>query len=300
VLWFEGARGRGLWRRLIAYCKVAAPVYIFFLELDRAYQFYRFGSFTNTYVALFAREYRQRDPTLPANFPWSTPFHAGFLGALFQPEKSIFLFDPLLVLAIFLLAWLWKRLTPEVRAYGATSLLLLLAYICFYARYTYWSGDFAWGDRYVSTAVELVTLIAVPLLMRYREPLGRTIWRAGWVLIAVSLMIQLASLAFWLPLEIYQMETLGHPTFVIALRFKNIVAFALGKMDAWGLNTEAMTQDPWDHVHITTWNFLPFLLRRVGAAPDWAVNSALAIWLAGTAALGSVLLRLRSGLRTVA
>ena len=31
------------------------------------------------------------------------------------------------------------------------------------------------------------------------------------------------------------METLGHPTFVIALRFKNIVAFALGKMDAWGL-----------------------------------------------------------------
>jgi hypothetical protein len=237
---------------------------------------------------------------LPANFPWSTPFHVGFLSPLFQPEKSIFLFDPLLVLAIFLLAWLWKRLTPEVRAYGATSLLLLLAYICFYARYTYWSGDFAWGDRYVSTAVELVTLIAVPLLMRYREPLGRTIWRAGWVLIAVSLMIQLASLAFWLPLEIYQMETLGHPTFVIALRFKNIVAFALGKMDAWGLNTEAMTQDPWDHVHITTWNFLPFLLRRVGAAPDWAVNSALAIWLAGTAALGSVLLRLRSGLRTVA
>ena len=47
------------------------------------------------------------------------------------------------------------------------------------------------------------------------------------------------------------METLGHPTFVIALRFKNIVAFALGKMDAWGLNTEAMHWDDWDYVHIT-------------------------------------------------
>jgi hypothetical protein len=305
VLWFEGAgfegaRGRGLWRRLIAYGKVAAPVYLFFFMIDRAYQFYRFGSFTGTYVAIFAREYRQRDPTLPANFPWSTPFHAGFLGPLFEPEKSIFLFDPLLVLAILLLAWLWKRLTPEARAYGATSLLLLLAYICFYARYTYWSGDFAWGDRYVSTSVELVTLVAVPLLMRYRERLGRTIWRAGWVLIAVSLMIQLASLAFWLPLEIYQMETFGHPTFVIALRFKNIVAFALGKMDAWGLITEAVTQDPWDYVHMTTWNFLPFLLRRVGAAPVWVVNSALAIWLVGIAALGAVLLRLQSSLRTVA
>jgi hypothetical protein len=303
VLWLEGSRGRGLWLRLLAYCKVAAPVYMFFLLVDRAYQFYRFGSFTNTYVTVFAREQHQIDPTLPANFPWSTPFHAGFFGPLFQPEKSIFLFDPLLVVAIFLLAWLWKRLTPEVRAYGATSLLLLLAYICFYARYTYWSGDFAWGDRYVSTAAELVALGAVPLLLRYRASLnggglGKTIWRAGCALIIISLMIQLASLAFWLPLEIYQMETLGHPTFVIALRFKNIVAFALGKMDAWGLNNYAMSWDPWDYVHITTWNFLPFLLRRVGVAPGWVVNSALAVWLAATAALGAALLRLRSSLRT--
>ena len=300
VLWFERAGFKEAWQRLVAYSKVAAPVYAFFLLLDRAYQFYRFGSFTNTYLAVFAREYRQLDPTLPANFPWSTPFHTGFLGPLFQPEKSIFLFDPLLVLAIFLLAWLWKRLTPEVRAYGITSLLVLLAYISLYARYTYWAGDFAWGDRYVSTTAELATLVAVPLLMRHRETLGRTIWRAGCVLIAVSLMIQLASLAFWLPLEIYQEETLGHPTFVVALRFKNIAAFALGKMDAWGLNNLAMTQDPWDYVHITTWNFLPLLLRRVGATPGWVVNSALAIWLAGIAALGSVLLRLRSSLRTVA
>jgi hypothetical protein len=300
VLWFERAGFKGAWQRLVAYSKVAAPVYAFFLLVDRAYQFYRFGYFTNTYLAVFAREYRRLDPTLPANFPWSTPFHTGFLGPLFQPEKSIFLFDPLLVLAIFLLAWLWKRLTPEVRAYGVTSLLLLMAYIGLYARYTYWAGDFAWGDRYVSTTAELATLVAVPLLMRYRETLGRTIWRAGCVLIAVSLMIQFASLAFWLPLEIYQMETLGHPTFVVALRFKNIAAFALGKMDAWGLNNLAMTQDPWDYVHITTWNFLPFLLRRVGATPGWVVSSALAIWLAGIAALGAVLLRLRNSLRTVA
>jgi len=96
------------------------------------------------------------------------------------------------------------------------------------------------------------------------------------------------------------METLGHPTFVIALRFKNIAAFALGKMDAWGLNTEAMHWDPWDYVHITTWNFLPILLRRVGVAPGWVVNSALAIWLAATAALGATLVRLRSSLPTAA
>jgi hypothetical protein len=293
VLWFEQIRGRALWQRLLAYCKIAVPVYSFFAIIERLYSFYRFGSLTQTYIPIFAREQRLQDPSLPADFPWSTPFHEGFLGALFKPEKSIFLFDPLLVLALVLLALLWKRLGPEVHAYAVTSLLLLLGYISFYARYTYWAGDHAWGDRYVSTAAEIVALIAVPLLIRYRANLSPWIWRSGVVLIAASLLIQIASLAFWLPLEIYQMETLGHPTFVIALRFKNIAAFALGKMDAWGLNTEAMNQDPWDHVHVTTWNFLPFLLRRVGAAPAWVVEIAFAVWVAGIVGLLLTLRRLR-------
>jgi hypothetical protein len=293
ILWFRQVRGSDLWRRLIAYCKVAAPVYVVFLLLDRIYQFYRFGSFTNTYVSLFAKEQRLQDQTLPANFPWSTPFWEGFFGPLFKPEKSIFLFDPLLVLAIVLLVILWRRLSPEVLAYGLTSMLLLVGYICFYARYTYWAGDFAWGDRYVSTAVEMAIFLAIPLLLRFRAQMGAWIWRGAIALIAVSFVIQLASLAFWLPLEIYQMETLGHPTLVIALRFKNIVAFALDKMGAWGLNNESMTQDPWDYVHITTWNFLPFLLRRVGAAPRWVVDTAFVIWATGIAALLWCLNKLR-------
>ena len=297
VLWFEQIRGRALWQRLLIYCKIAVPVYAFFAIVERLYSFYRFGSLTQTYIPIFARESRLQDPTLPANFPWSTPFHEGVLGALFKPEKSIFLFDPLLALTLILLALLWKRLAVEVRAYAVASLALLLGYICFYARYTYWAGDFAWGDRYVSTAVEMVVLIAVPILLRYRASLSPWIWRCSIALIAVSFLIQIASLAFWLPLEIYQMETFGHPTFVIALRFKNIVAFALGKMDAWGLNTETLTQDPWDYVHITTWNFLPFLLRRAGAAPAWVVDLAFAVWSAALAALAAVLWRLRLALQ---
>jgi hypothetical protein len=334
VLWFEAASVRAMWEKFVAYCKVSAPVYGFFLLVDRVYQFYRFGSFTNTYVSLFAKEQRLQDPTLPLNFPWSTPFLEGFLGPLLKPEKAIFLFDPLLVLAIVLLVLMWKRLSSSVRAYGVGSLLLLLGYICFYARYTYWAGDFAWGDRYVSTAVELVALIAAPLLWRLRfsaceesDTLGlnpasikasygaaesralskpesfsrqsKWIWRAGIGILVVSFVIQLASLAFWLPLEIYQMETLGHPTFVIALRFKNIAAFALGRMDAWGLNNESMTQDAWDYVHITTWNFLPFLLRRVGAAPRWVVDVAFAVWFIGIAALLYFLTKLPLFGRTV-
>jgi len=298
VLWFERVRGRALWERVISYNKIALPIYAVFAILERLYNFYRFGSLTQTYLPIFARELRAQDPTLPTNFPWSTPFHAGVLGALFKPEKSIFLFDPLLVLALILLALLWKRLGTELRAYSLTALLLLAGYIGFYARYTYWAGDFAWGDRYVSTAVEMVALIAVPLLVRHRANLNRWVWRGGVTLVAVSLIVQIASLAFWLPLEIYQMDTFGHPTFVVALRFKNIAAFALGKMQLWGLNTDDMGYDPWDYVHITTWNFLPFLLRRVGATPRWVVNTAFGLWIAATAALGATLWRIRRLLRS--
>jgi hypothetical protein len=293
VLWFERVRGRALWERFAAYVKIALPVYTIFLLVDRLYQYYRFGSFFNTYVHYFTVERRLVDPSLPASYPFENPFHVGFLGALFAPEKSIFLFDPLVVLAIVVATFGWRRFGPEIKAYVIAASLLLLAYISFYAKYTVWSGDFAWGDRYVSTAAELVAFISVPLLLRYRADLGKLIWTIGLTLIAVSAAIQLASLAFWLPLEIYQMETLGHPAFVIALRFKNIAAFALDKMDAWGLNNDSMTQDTWDYVHITTWNFLPFLLRRVGEAPDWVVKLCLSVWIAGVAALGWILWRLR-------
>jgi hypothetical protein len=293
VLWFEQVRGLKLWERFVVYVKTALPVYAVFLLIDRLYQYYRFGSFFNTYVHYFTVEHRLLDPSLPSNYPFEKPFHVGFLGPLFGPEKSIFLFDPLLVLTIVIAAVAWKRFRPEIRAYLVAALLLLLAYISFYAKYTVWSGDFAWGDRYVSTTAELVAFTSVPLLLRHRGELGKFIWTIGVVLIGVSAVIQVASLAFWLPLEIYQMETLGHPTFVVALRFKNIVAFVLGKMDSWGLNNQAMTQDPWDYVHITTWNFLPFVLRRVGEAPDWVVKLCLSIWAGGIAALLWVLWRLR-------
>jgi hypothetical protein len=240
-----------------------------------------------------------QDPTLAAKYPWETPFHVGFFGALISPEKSVFLFDPLIVLTIAIAIWAWKCLNSDVKAYVIATLTLVLAYICLYARYTVWSGNFAWGDRYVSTAVEMAGFISVPLLLKLRAQLGRVVWGMGIFLIAASWIIQLASLAFWLPLEIYQIEDMG-ARFVIWLRFKNIVAFALGKMDTWGLNTDAMTYDQWDYQHITCWNFLPFVLRRIGSVPTRVVDTALGTWGTGIVALGASLLKLRMTVRTLA
>ena len=285
ILRQKGRSGRELRERLVEYVKMALPVYLLFFALDRAYQYARFGSLFNTYLQIFGREQKILNPELPAAFPFETPFHIGFFGAFFKPEKSIFLFDPLLVLTLLLAVRVWKHFQPEIRAYLIAFAALTLAYASFYARYTDWAGDFAWGDRYASTPVEIVAFIAVPLLIRHRADVGRAVWRWGLAIMAASVVVQLASVMFWCPLEIYQMETLGHPTFVIALRLKNIAAFALGKMDQWGLNNDAMKEDPWDYVHITTYNFLPFLLARVGATARWLVDLVTALWFALLAAL---------------
>lgn len=301
LVWrWDGLGWRELWQRFARYLQTAVPVCGFFLLLDRAYQYYRFGTIFSTYERVISEEYHRLYPSLPASYPFDTPFRVGFVGPLITPEKSIFLFDPLLVLTLILAVVGWKRFRPEIKAYLATAFFLLLAYICFYAKYTVWSGDFAWGDRYVSTTAELAAFLSVPLLLRYRRELGKALWVFGTSLIGVSAAIQIASLAFWMSLEIYQMETLGHPTFVIALRFRNIVAFALGRMEQWGLNNQAMTEDPWDYVHITTWNFLPFVLRRVGEAPRWVVDLCFAMWGACLAALGGVLLGIHRVASTIA
>jgi hypothetical protein len=298
LLWFERARADAIWQKGLVYVRTAVPIYLFFFLIDRLYQYCRFGSFLNTYVSLFAAEQRQVRPDLPASFPFETPFHIGFFGALFAPEKSIFLFDPLLVLTILLAALLWKRLSPELRACLVSAFLLLLTYVSFYARYTVWSGDSAWGDRYVSTAVDMAAFISVPLLLRYRASLGKFVRAVGLGVVAASAAIQAASVAFWLELELYQIMTRNPPTFIVALRFQNIVAFALGKMDQWGLTNSAMADDAWDYVHITTWNFFPFVLRRVGSAPGWVVGIAFAAWGVGLLLLGWVLWRLREVLRS--
>jgi hypothetical protein len=305
VLWFERAAnpgrirvGTGAPARPVersstnVYLKMAVPIYLVFLFLDRLYQFYRFGNWTTTYVHYFTIEHRLQDPSLPAKYPWETPFHAGFLGPLISSEKSIFLFEPLIVLTLVLAVLGWKRFSPAMKSFVIAAFVLVLGYICLYARYTVWSGDFAWGDRYVSTATELAAFISVPLLLRCRAQLGKIVWIVGLLIIGVGLIIQVASLAFWLPLEIYQGDDFRHPQWVIWLRFKNIVAFALGKMNAWGLNTDSMGYDQWDYQHLTCWNFLPFVLRRIGAAPRWVVDLAFAAWFGTIGGLAYVLSRM--------
>ena len=290
ILWLKGFRGRDLLVRLYGYARVTGASYAVFLLVDRIYQYYRFGSFFNTYVSIAAEQQRKLDPSLPPNFPWTTPLREGFLGPLIAPEKSIFLFDPLIVLTLLLSFLVWKRFGSEIKAYLLAGLWLLVIYMLFYAKYFVWSGDFAWGDRYITTPVQLLAMISIPLLLRYRAQLRPVAWRMGIGIAAASLVIQLASVVFWHPLEIHQMETLGHPTFVVGLRFENMAAAALDKVDQWGLSNDETREI--DGIRAQTPYFLPFLLKKDGSVSKMLADGLIAGWFVGLAALIAVLLEI--------
>jgi hypothetical protein len=291
ILSVENVRGRGLLARLWEYIRVVAPCYAVFVLIDRLYQYFRFGSLWNTYLLVAAEQQRKLDPDLPPNFPWTTPLHTGVLGPLITREKSLFLYDPLMVLAILLAILIWKRFRPEIQAYFASGSCLVVAYILFYARYCDWSGDYAWGDRYITTPVQLLAMISIPLLLRHRESLRKIVCQLGMALAVVSVIIQLTSIVFWHPLEIHQMDTLGHPTFIVGLRFKNIAAVALGKVDQWGLSNQ-LTHEV-GGIHSATPYFLPFMLKKDGSVSGAAADALVAAWFVLLAALISILLLIR-------
>jgi len=293
----EGMRVSNVRQRLFSFAQTALPIYGFFFAIDRLYQWYRYGSIFNTYAGIFAQQMRERNPNLPAKFPWTTPWHEGIGGPLITPEKSIFLFDPLIILTLVLALLLWKHMRAQTKAWVLATGSLLCGHIVFYARYFDWSGDFAWGDRYLSMPVELLAMMAIPLLLRHRGKLRAVAWGTAWGVVTASVVVQLASVIFWHPLEVYQVMTMGHPTFVVGLRFKNIAADILGKYEQWGLTNDWMWSDSWQRFHSTTPYFTPFMLWRDGSVQAGTAHALMAAWFLVLAALIGVLLQLRAKAR---
>ncbi len=277
------------------YAATFIPCFLLFVAADRAYHFYRFGECCNTYIDIYAQQTKLLDPTLPSNFPYTTPFWTGFWGPLVTLEKSIFLFDPLLILMAILTFVAWKRFGAEMRAYLVSTALMLLAYIVFHARFDFWSGGAAWGDRYLSIPVQLLALMAVPLLLRHDAKMGQVLRKCGAAIVAAAVGVQLLSVTVWHPLEIEQMQSMGKPVFVIGLRLRNTVAIVLGKMDAWHL-TNMYTKE-YGTFHAKTLYFYPFIISQRHHMPTWFSAAIVAAWIALVAVLLWVLYQIRKQAR---
>lgn len=105
---------------------------------------------------------------------WGSPFVTGYdtktgagenpivglIGLYASPGKSVFLYSPALVLAIAAWPRFWRRMRPI----AAALLLLVVPLSLANARLLYWSGDWAWGPRYLVPAVPLLLLPAMLLV----------------------------------------------------------------------------------------------------------------------------------------
>lgn len=111
----------------------------------------------------------------------------GLFGLFFSPGKSVFLYNPALLVAA--LAW-W----PFARRFRLVALLAAFAtwpVILFYARFPFWHGDVAWGPRYLTFFVPAALL---PLAFVRGRP--RQVAAAGTAVVGLAITL-LGNAFYW-------------------------------------------------------------------------------------------------------
>ncbi|MGE0788807.1 MAG: glycosyltransferase family 39 protein [Sandaracinaceae bacterium] len=118
-----------------------------FLVVFLAYNYLRFGS-------PFEQGYSD---ARTVTFGFGTPLYSGLSGLLFSSGKSVFLYAPLLIAALFGLVPLYRRHK------GAVLFILCQSVLLFGLMAKWWSGlgDWAWGPRLVVPVFPLLLLGAL-------------------------------------------------------------------------------------------------------------------------------------------
>jgi hypothetical protein len=97
---------------------------------------------------------------------YDLPLYVGAYGLLFSAGKSLFLYSPPLVLALAG----WRAFRQRAGWLGTLPLALLVSFVLVYGQFTIWSGDGAWGPRYL---VPLVGPLALGLACAFEPRAGR-------------------------------------------------------------------------------------------------------------------------------
>jgi hypothetical protein len=245
---------------IVAFGKYVIPFLIVALAIDRIYQFDRFGTWTDTYQDRRGLQRSALHPETPPDWPRINPFWGWQDGVhllLLSPKRSIFLFDPLLLLSFWMMVRYWRYISLPIRTFVIIVVLLLGAYIGFYAHNLGLGagGASTWGSRFTTTPVILISMVAVPLLLAMRTRLSPFDKVLAVIVIGLATIVQLLSVAFWYMLEEAQMSDTGRE-FFLGMRFVNLSAAILDKVQDWELATLSVTS------RYLQPNFLPFLMDK--------------------------------------
>ena len=245
---------------IVAFGKYMIPFLIVAFAIDRIYQFDRFGTWTDTYLdrrSASAISPASRDAAKLAVDRSLNQFWNGVHLLLISPKRSIFLFDPLLLVTFWMMLSYWKYISLPIRTFVIIVVLLLGAYIGFYAYCLGLGagGASTWGSRYTTTPVILISMVAVPLLLAMRTRLSPFEKALAVIVIGLATIVQLLSVTFWYMLEEAQMSDTGSE-FFIGMRLVNLLAATLDKVQDWDLATPSVSS------RYLQLNFLPFLMAK--------------------------------------
>ena len=189
----------------------------------------------------------------------------GLLAPLFSPEKSIFLYDPLLLPCLIVLFVCWRFLSLEIKWYAIAVILNFLLHLYIYSWTSDWIKLGAWGSRYHITSVHLLLVPLIPLLIRgatKKIKKNTNIFKkiASWfarIIIFLAMLLQFFSILLPFNLEKTQQELGVGSRFRMVQRVNNV--FTL------------LDETPVSNVQISpildsnqniNWEFLPFRLQN--------------------------------------
>ena len=237
-------------RRLAWTALLGAAAFAPFVWLAVSYNLMRLGTVVDTAAASNAPLFTER-------------VFYGLLGFLASPGKSVFLYSPPLLAALFGVPRLWREHRVAAIALACAAVPVVLVY----AKHVMWNGDQAWGPRYL---VFLHPVAMVPFALLVQAGLRRWQKLAVGLLVAGGLAVQILGSVFWR----------GH--WIGMARTVNEIW--LGRA-----NVSASVQEPcmacFEHHYGTVW-LPPFqaieghfwLLRHIIAGDDYAAADEDAPW----------------------
>lgn len=123
--------------------------------------------FGEALCVLWLNFYKFGSPWLSGYTQWTREEHffsgnmlEGLWGFLFNAQKSIFIYEPLLIAALFGLGCFYKRFKAETLVFYAS----LLIFMVFNAQTINWGGHWSYGPRYLLAVLAPATLPALCLL----------------------------------------------------------------------------------------------------------------------------------------
>ena len=163
-------RGEESARKLFKGASFFLSGFIPFLLMYFLYNFLRFGSIVEAGYG----------------HGFTTPLWVGIVGHLFTPGKSIFLYNPILIIAVIGFYDFIKARPHEALLVG----FMFLGHLILYSKWDCWMGGMCWGSRFLLVTFPYLILSSGFLLSKR----GRMWWKVSVILFCAGCVIQIPAL----------------------------------------------------------------------------------------------------------